>query len=71
MTSNSNTNQSSVPKVVGGIIALLLCCTCALIVLAGAIIYWGYQQSPTDMPFPFPTIESGPTVPPPTPARPP
>ncbi len=71
MTSNSNTNQSSVPKVVGGIIALLLCCTCAVIVLAGAIIYWGYQQSPTDMPFPFPTIESGPTVPPPTPARPP
>ena len=40
------TNQSSsLPKIVGVIIAILVCCSCVLIAGAGAVFYQAYQQS--------------------------
>ena len=53
----SDTGQSSsVSKVVAGIIAVLLCCTCAVIVAAGFILYQASQQIPTDLPTLIPPI---------------
>ena len=68
----SNTNQSSnVTKIVIGIVAVLLCCACLVIAAAGVIIFQAAQQIPADLPLPnFPT-EEDPSIPPPTPERPP
>lgn len=45
----SNSNQSSaVPKIVGAIVAILVCCSCILIAVAGMVIYRASQQIPTD-----------------------
>ena len=41
--------DNSVPKVVGGIVAVLFVCACALIVGAGVIIYRAYQGIPNDI----------------------
>jgi len=71
MESNSN-QSSSVPKIVGGIIAILVvCCACALIVAAGVLAYRAYWQLPTDLPtFLPPTNESVPASPTPEIERP-
>lgn len=54
---DSNTGQSSnVGKVVGGIVAVLLCCTCAVILAAGYILYQTSQQIPSDFPTLLPPI---------------
>ncbi len=45
MESNNTT------KIVGGIVAVLLCCTCAVIFAAGVVIYQTYQQI-SEIPFP-------------------
>lgn len=46
MEPNSN-QSSSVPKIVGGIVAILVCCSFALIAAAGAVIYSASRQVPT------------------------
>ncbi|HUG34307.1 MAG TPA: hypothetical protein VMJ90_06025, partial [Anaerolineales bacterium] len=66
----SNTNQSShVGKVVGGIVAILLCCACLVTLAAGIFIYQGYQNIPTLLPpiDDFETPSSTPEVERPTP----
>ncbi|MEP0807448.1 MAG: immune inhibitor A [Chloroflexota bacterium] len=57
MQSNSN-SSSIVPKVVAGIVAVLLCCACLVILAAGYIIYQAVRPVPADDAFtPAPTIE--------------
>lgn len=66
----SNANSSSiVPKIVGAIIAILLCCACIVIVAAGTILYQAYRQIPPDdaptvVPSDVPATET--STPPPT-----
>ena len=68
MESDPNKSSSVVPWLVGGIVTILVCCACAIIVAAGAIIYQSYQQAPLEnVPPVSPTIEfltpeSAPTV---------
>ena len=56
METNSNQN-SAVPKLVGGVVAVLVCCACVLILGAGALIYRAYQQVPDDFPTLLPPID--------------
>src|SRR5215207_2993335 len=68
METNSN-QSSSVPKIVGGIVAVLVCCACALIMGAGFVMYQATQgqgapfgltpfELPTDSTaIPQPTVE--------------
>jgi immune inhibitor A len=65
MEANSN-QSSSVPKIVGGIVAILVCCSCALIAAAGAVIFSASRQIPTDFATLIPPID-GFVTPPPTP----
>jgi immune inhibitor A len=53
----TNSNQSSaVPKIVGGIVAVLVCCACALILGAGFVMYRASQEIPVSVtPFEPPT----------------
>jgi len=71
----SNTDQSSnVTKIVIAIVVVLLCCACAVIGVAGYIMYQASQNiPPIDLPLPIPTtIETeSPSNPLPTPERPP
>ncbi len=54
----TNTEPSSaVPKIVGGIVAILLCCACAVIIAAGVILYQASLQIPTDFPTLLPPID--------------
>ena len=64
MEANSN-QSSSVPKIVGGIVAILVCCSCVLIAAAGVVIYQASQQVPTDFATSIPPID-GFVTPPPT-----
>ena len=51
MESNPNNQSSSlVPKIVGGIVAILVCCACVAILAAGWFIYQAYQNSPVEIP---------------------
>ena len=43
----SSNQSSSVPKIVGGIVAVLVCCACALIVGAAFVIYRAAQKRPS------------------------
>ncbi|MEO7838642.1 MAG: hypothetical protein ABIU06_04755 [Anaerolineales bacterium] len=65
METNSN-QSSSVPKIVGGIVAVLVCCACALIVGAGFVLYQAGQGLPVSLtPFIPPTentVTPAPTV---------
>ena len=65
MEANSN-QSSSVPKIVGAIVAILVCCSCVLIAAAGAVIYSASRQVPTDFATFIPPIDNpvtpGPTV---------
>ena len=55
MESNPNNQSSSlVPKIVGGIVAILVCCACVAILAAGWFIYRASQNIP-DLPTIFPT----------------
>ena len=65
MEGNSN-QSSSVPKIAGGIVAILVCCSCALIAAAGAVIYSTSRQVPTEFATLIPPID-GFFTPPPTP----
>src|SRR5687767_15097072 len=65
METNSN-QSSSVPKIVGGIVAVLVCCACILIVGAAFVIYQASQSVPLSLtPFEPPTgstVTPAPTV---------
>ncbi len=66
METNSN-QSSSVPKIVGGIVAVLVCCACVLIVGAAVVLYQASQQIPTDFPTSLPPIDES-VTPSPTPS---
>src|SRR6266498_5186500 len=62
-----NNQSSSVPKIVGAIIAILVCCSCVLIAGAGIFIYRAYRNVPLDVLTPFApptenTVTPAPTV---------
>jgi len=65
METNSN-QSSSLPKIVGGIVAVLVCCACVLIVGAGFVMYRSVQEVPFSLtPFDLPTgstVTPAPTV---------
>ncbi len=68
MQSNPNRSSSIVPMLVAGIVAILLCCACVVIIGAGFILYQATQQVPlTDIPPVFPTIEFSTEAPSPVP----
>jgi len=46
---NTNQTSSSVPKIVGGIVAILVCCACIAIAAAGAIIFRTTQRLPISL----------------------
>ena len=59
MESNASNQSSVVPKVVGGIVAILVCCSCVLIFAAGWFIYQAYQNTPIEIPTQiFPPLDS-------------
>jgi hypothetical protein len=67
MESKPNNQSSIVPKVVGGIVAVLVCCACVMILAAGWFVYQSYQNSPVDIPTGiFPTGETSTPQPVPT-----
>jgi hypothetical protein len=45
---DTNQGSSSVPKIVGAIVAILVCCACVLIVGAGVVLYRVSQQVPAE-----------------------
>ena len=55
MEQNPKPSSSIVPKIVAGIIAILVCCACVVIIAAGVIAYQAYQKVPIATY--FPTIE--------------
>ncbi|HET9905406.1 MAG TPA: hypothetical protein VFQ23_02160 [Anaerolineales bacterium] len=65
MEANSN-QSSSVPKLVGAIVAILVCCSCVVIAAAGFVMYSASRQTPTDFATLIPPID-GFVTPPPTP----
>ena len=54
MESNPNNQSSIVPKVVGGIVAILVCCACVAIAAAGWFIFQASKNIP-DIPIDVPT----------------
>jgi len=68
MESSPNQSSSIVPKIVGGIVATLLCCACVVIIAAVYIVYQAYQQVPVDnyIPTVEPTIRESTPIPAPT-----
>ena len=54
----TNQGSSAVPKIVGGIVAILVCCACALIVGAGVVMYRAAQQIPSDISTMIPPFDS-------------
>ena len=64
METNSN-QSSSVPKLVVGIVAILVCCACALIVGAAFVLYQATQSAPFD-PTPFELPADSTAIPQPT-----
>lgn len=49
MQSVNNQDNSSVSKIVGVVVAFLVCCACALIAGASALVYRAYQEIPSDV----------------------
>src|SRR5215216_8135965 len=47
---DTHQGSSSVPKIVGAIVAILVCCACVLIVGAGVVLYRVSQQVPSEFP---------------------
>ena len=67
MESNPSNKSSAVPIIVGGVIAILVCCACVLIFAAGWFIYSAYQNIPTDLPTQiFPQVDPSTPQPAPT-----
>lgn len=62
----SNSNQSSTtPKIIGAIVAILVCCSCIAIAAAGAFFYRAYQNTPFNLTTPFAPFENTVTPAPP------
>jgi len=57
MQSNPNPS-SSLPKIIGIIVAVLVCCSCIAIVAAGAFFYRAYQNTPFNISTPFAPFEN-------------
>ena len=55
---DTNQGSSSVPKIVGAIVAILVCCACVLIVGAGVVMYRVSQQIPTNVSTMIPPFEN-------------
>lgn len=66
MQSTDSQRNSSVPRIVGIIVAILVCCACALIAGAGALVFRAYQDLPSGFPTFVPpsdtTVTPGPTA---------
>ena len=58
MESIDRQDNSSVPKIVGIIVAILVCCACGLIGGAGALVYSAYQGIPSEFPTFVPPFET-------------
>ncbi len=58
MQSTDNQGNSSVPKIVAIVVAILVCCACALIAGAGALIYTAYRDLPSEAPTFVPPFET-------------
>ena len=72
MESPPPTQSSVVPKIVAGIVAVLVCCACAAIIAAGWFVYQAYQVGPIEFPTEiFPPADTSTPQPAPTIARPP
>ena len=41
------TQNSSTPKIIGIIVAILVCCACIAIAAAGVLVYRAYQNTPS------------------------
>ena len=46
----NNNSSSAVPKIVGVIVTILVCCACVAIIAAGALWFWGNQPASVDSP---------------------
>jgi immune inhibitor A len=69
----SSSQSSNVPKIVGAIVAILVCCSCVAIIAAGVIGYQAFNLLPPEIstaispteefttPVPIPTLERPPT----------
>jgi immune inhibitor A len=57
MQSNLN-SSSSLPKIIGIIVAILVCCSCIAIAAAGAFFYRAYQNTPFNLATPFAPFEN-------------
>jgi len=73
MQSNNQPSQpsssSSVPKIVGAIVAILVCCSCVLILGVGAVVYQAFRGTglPSALPSLIPPVQDS-STPQPTPA---
>jgi len=57
MDSNSKAS-SSMPKIIGVIVAILVCCACVAIIAAGGLVFYEYRNSPAANTTPFlPVLE--------------
>lgn len=57
MQSDPN-SSSALPKIIGIIVAILVCCSCIAIVAAGAFFYRAYQNTPFNLTTPFAPFEN-------------
>ena len=55
MQSNSS---SALPKIIGVIVAILVCCSCIAIAAVGAFLYRSYQNTPFNISTPFAPFEN-------------
>jgi len=54
----SSNSSSLLPKIIGIIVAILVCCSCIAIVAAGAFFYRAYQNTPFNITTPFAPFEN-------------
>lgn len=52
------TPSSSLPKIIGIIVAILVCCSCIAIAVAGVFFYRAYQNTPFNLSTPFAPFEN-------------
>lgn len=57
----TNTQSSAMPKVLGIILGILVCCSCVAIVAAGALVFPLFRETGTSLP-PFETSVPAPTI---------
>src|SRR5215217_5866978 len=62
----NTSSNSSVPKIVGAIVAILVCCACVLIIGAGVLIFRATQGIPSTFSTLIPPVDDNPITPQPT-----